>query len=106
LGGLAGGFVFGFGMLVTGGCGSGTVWRVAEGQVKLMVALVTFALSTSLTKTLIRSSENIRVFIGWKVFLPDVFGYRLAILFVYLVMVVWYFAVTWNEETEFFVIRI
>jgi uncharacterized protein len=78
LGGLVGGFIFGFGMLLTGGCGSGTVWRAAEGQVKLMVALVTFALSTYLTKTLIRSTESIRSFIGCKVFLRDLFGYPLG----------------------------
>jgi uncharacterized protein len=106
LGGLVGGFIFGFGMLLTGGCGSGTLWRVGEGQVKLMVALVTFALSTSLTKTMIRSAESIRSFIGWKVFLPDLFGYPLSMLFVCLVMAVWYFAATWNEETEFFVVQI
>ncbi len=47
LGALVGGFIFGFGMLITGGCGSGTAWRAAEGQVKLMVALVVFALSNS-----------------------------------------------------------
>jgi uncharacterized membrane protein YedE/YeeE len=106
LGGLVGGFIFGFGMLLTGGCGSGTVWRVAEGQVKLMLALVTFALSTSLTKTLIRSTESIRSVIGWKVFLPDLFGYPLAMFSVFLIMVLWYFTATWNEETEFFVIQV
>jgi uncharacterized protein len=105
LGGLVGGFIFGFGMPLTGGCGSGTVWRVAEGQVKLMVALATFALSTSLTKTLIRSTESIRSFIGWKVFLPNLFGYPLAMFCVFLVMAVWYFTITWNEETEYFVVQ-
>lgn len=105
LGGLVGGFIFGFGMLLTGGCGSGTVWRVGEGQIKLMAALATFALSTSLTKTLIRSSEGLRSFIGWKVFLPDLLGYPLAMFSIAVVMLVWYFAVVWNEETEYFVVQ-
>lgn len=105
LGGLIGGFIFGFGMLLTGGCGSGAIWRVAEGQVKLMVALGAFALSTSLTKTLIQSTESVRSLIGWKVFLPDVFGYPLTVLCIFMVMVTWYIAVTWNEETEHFVVQ-
>ncbi len=105
IGGLVGGFIFGFGMLLTGGCGSGTIWRVAEGQVKLMVALGTYALSTSLTKSLIRSTEGLRSIIGWKVFLPDLVGYPLAVLGIFLVMTLWYFAVSWNEETEYFVIQ-
>lgn len=104
LGGLIGGFVFGFGMLLTGGCGSGTVWRVAEGQVKLMTALITFALSTSLTKTMIRSSESLKELIGWKVFLPDLLGYPLAASFVFILMAAWYLVATWNEETEYFVV--
>lgn len=104
LGGLVGGFVFGFGMLLAGGCGSGTIWRAAEGQVKLMAALVTFAISTSLTKTLIRATESLRTLIGQKVFLPDLFGYPLTMFCVVMVMAVWYLTVTWNEETEYFVV--
>ena len=105
LGGLVGGFIFGFGMLLTGGCGSGTVWRVAEGQVKLMVALATFALSTSLVKTMIRSTPSFRSLLGWKVFLPNLFGYPMTVCIIFLVMAAWYFLVTWNEETEFFVVQ-
>jgi hypothetical protein len=104
LGGLAGGFVFGFGMLLAGGCGSGTLWRAAEGEVKLMLALATFAISTSLTKSLIRSTEGMRSIIGQKVFLPDLVGYPLTMFCVVMVMTVWYFAVTWNEQTGYFVI--
>ena len=34
-GGVVGGFIFGLGAMFAGGCGSGTLWRVGEGQVKL-----------------------------------------------------------------------
>jgi uncharacterized membrane protein YedE/YeeE len=105
LGGLAGGVIFGFGMLLTGGCGSGTIWRVAEGQVKLMLALATFALSNSLAKTIIRSTESIRALVGWKMFLPDLIGYPLSVLYICLVMVLWYLVATWNEEGDYFVIQ-
>jgi uncharacterized protein len=105
LGGLVGGFIFGFGMLLAGGCGSGTIWRAAEGQVKLMVALATFAISTSLTKTLIRSTEDLRAIVGQKVFLPDLVGYPLSMFCIFLIMAVWYLTITWNEETEYFVVE-
>ncbi len=106
LGGLVGGFIFGFGMLLAGGCGSGTIWRVAEGQVKLMATLFTFALSTSLTKYLIRSTEGLKSFIGWKVFLPNLLGYPMAMAFIFIAMGAWYYTVTWNEETEYFVVEL
>lgn len=106
LGGVVGGFIFGFGMLMTGGCGSGTIWRVAEGQVKLMVALVFFALSTSLAKTWIKASPGLKTFVGSKVFLPDYFGYPMTMFAVFMIMAAWYLAVVWNEESEYFVIQI
>ena len=106
LGGVVGGFVFGFGMLVTGGCGSGTLWRAAEGHVKLMIALGSYALSASLVKQLIRSSEGLQTVIGWKVFLPDLLGYPMAVAIVILVMLAWYLTVAWNEETERLVIKL
>jgi uncharacterized membrane protein YedE/YeeE len=105
LGGLVGGFIFGFGMLLAGGCGSGTIWRAAEGQVKLMAALVAFAISTSLTKSLIRSVETLRTLVGQKIFLPDLLGYPLTIFCVFIVMALWYFTVTWNEETEYLIVE-
>jgi uncharacterized membrane protein YedE/YeeE len=105
LGGLVGGIIFGFGMLLTGGCGSGAIWRVAEGQVKLLVALATFALSNSLAKTVIRSTESIQILIGWKMFLPDLFGYPLSVFYICLIMMLWYLAATWNEEGDYFVIQ-
>ena len=33
-GALLGGLIFGIGMVLAGGCGSGSIWRVGEGQVK------------------------------------------------------------------------
>ena len=47
LGSLLGGTVFGIGMSLSGGCASGTLWRVGEGHTKLWLALVAFTLSAS-----------------------------------------------------------
>jgi len=41
-GGLVGGVIFGIGMVVAGGCGSGSVWRAGEGHIKLMLAVIFF----------------------------------------------------------------
>jgi len=100
-GSLAGGFVFGTGMVIAGGCGSGTLWRAAEGQLKLWVALFTFAIVNSLATVLLKNT-------GWQqklgkaVFIPDVLGWGGSILLITLFAFVWYLAVTWNEETNRF----
>jgi uncharacterized protein len=106
LGALVGGFIFGFGMLMTGGCGSGTAWRAAEGQVKLMAALVIFALSNSLTKALLNTSPEMSRLVGVRLFLPDYLGgYLWSLLCVLLVMGIWYMLASWNEETDRFVVE-
>jgi len=103
LGGLVGGFVFGIGMLMTGGCGSGTAWRAAEGQIKLILALVVFALTNSLSKAVINTSSELQSLVGFRIYLPDLLGYGWAVAAVLFVLGVWYLLAAWNERTERFV---
>jgi len=48
---MLGGFIFGIGMVLAGGCASGTWYRVGEGMVGSMVALVGFVIGATLTDT-------------------------------------------------------
>jgi len=105
-GGLVGGVIFGVGMVVAGGCGSGSVWRAGEGHVKLMLAVICFALSTSLFKAWVKSSEVLTAFMGHRVFLPDFMTYKWSLIFVIVVMLVYYLVATWNEETDKFVVEL
>ena len=105
LGGLVGGFIFGFGMLMTGGCGSGTAWRACEGQIKLMVALVVFALTNSLTKAAIGLSPVATALVGYSVYLPDWIGYQGTLIAIFAILGGWYAVVSWNERTDAFVIE-
>lgn len=47
-GGIVGGFIFGLGAMLAGGCGSGTLWRVGEGQIKLWIVVPFFGIANSL----------------------------------------------------------
>ena len=47
-GGVVGGFIFGLGAMLAGGCGSGTLWRVGEGQIKLWIVVPFFGLANTL----------------------------------------------------------
>ena len=104
-GSLVGGIIFGFGMLLTGGCGSGSVWRAAEGHIKLMVAVLFFALSNSLFKALIKSSEGFQALIGHKFFIPDYISYTWTVIILLAVFVVYSLVATWNEETDKFTVE-
>ncbi|MBC8392120.1 MAG: YeeE/YedE family protein [Deltaproteobacteria bacterium] len=105
LGSLVGGFVFGFGMLLSGGCGSGSVWRAGEGQIKLILTVICFSLSTSLFKTLINASPGLKSLIGHRVFLPDYITYKWSLLLILFIFGAYYLAAVWNEETDKFVVE-
>jgi uncharacterized protein len=104
-GSLVGGIIFGFGMLLTGGCGSGSVWRAGEGHIKLMVVVFFFAVSNSLFKAVIDWSEGFQRLIGQGSFIPDLIGYKWTVIGLVLVFVVYALAATWNEETDKFTVE-
>jgi hypothetical protein len=99
IGGLVGGVIFGVGMLLAGGCGSGSVWRAGEGQVKLIIAVLCFALANSLFKKLVFTSQVAKAW-GTPYFLADGVGYFWAIVIMCAVMIVWWAIMAWNEETD------
>lgn len=100
-GGIVGGFIFGLGAMFAGGCGSGTLWRVGEGQVKLMMVVPFFSLSSSIMTKWFRSAEfEANGVLGKYVFMPDAMGYGPTLLLIVALMAVWYIVVTWNEESN------
>ncbi|KAB2892185.1 MAG: YeeE/YedE family protein [Desulfobulbaceae bacterium] len=100
-GGVVGGFIFGLGAMFAGGCGSGTLWRVGEGQVKLLMVVPFFGISTSIMTSWFRDNDfEADGVLGSYVYLPDAMGYGGTLLLIMAVMVIWYLVVTWNEETN------
>ena len=102
-GGLVGGFIFGVGMVVAGGCGSGTLWRVGEGQMKLWVVLLSFALTNALVRYYMDTTGLIQK-VGRAVFLPDWMTYKWTIIFIVAFLILWYLAADWNEAEDIVVI--
>ena len=56
-GGVLGGFLFGIGGMLAGGCGSGTLWRVGEGQIKLWLVVPFFGISNALMTNWFKGME-------------------------------------------------
>ena len=100
-GGVVGGFIFGLGAMFAGGCGSGTLWRVGEGQVKLMMVVPFFAITSSIMTAWFRDADfEADGVLGSYVYLPDVFGYGMTLVLIAAAMIIWYLVVTWNEDTN------
>lgn len=98
---IIGGFIFGLGMTVAGGCAVGTLWRMGEGQVKLWFAGIAFILMSPIsTKFIVPAVDNILPQSArFKNFLPDYIGYDGAFFLVLGILLLWYVFVKWNERT-------
>jgi uncharacterized membrane protein YedE/YeeE len=89
---VVGGILFGIGMVIAGGCASGTLMRVGEGFAMQMLALLFFVIGS------LWGARDM----GWwsehfiagapKVFLPDVFGWFWAIVLQLLIIACLYVA--------------
>jgi hypothetical protein len=115
LGSLLGGMVFGLGMVFAGGCGTGSLWRVGEGHLKLWVAVFFFAWVGSIAYALFAKSgltvsemnldmlEESRL--GIQTFFPvmlDGWGWTYLAFGAFLLL--WYLLVRYNESSEKFTV--
>ncbi|MCD4796446.1 MAG: YeeE/YedE family protein [Candidatus Cloacimonetes bacterium] len=98
---LIGGFIFGLGMTVAGGCAVGTLWRAGEGHLKLWMSIVGFVIMAPVSKGFIVPAvvkiipESLRS----KMFLPEYLGYTGAVVLLLVILLLWYMFVKWNEKT-------
>jgi uncharacterized membrane protein YedE/YeeE len=115
IGSALGGLIFGIGMIFAGGCASGSLWRVGEGHVKLMVAVFFFAwmgstASAVFTRLGLTSREmNLDLVeesaVGIQAYLPELLsGWGWAYGVGFGIMLVWYLLVRYNESTEKFTV--
>ena len=91
---LAGGFIFGSGMVLAGGCATGTLFRIGEGNVQYMMALLGAIISAPLFSKFLTD-------IGFKVSpgisLIDKVGMQGALWIGLAFLAVWFLIVQWNE---------
>lgn len=115
LGSLVGGAIFGVGMVYAGGCASGSMWRMAEGQLKLWVALFFFAWSGSTFNAIVKRWDLLTrdmtldlveaTKVGYQAYFPNLLdGWAWTYLVSAVILLVWYLLVRYNESTERFTV--
>jgi uncharacterized membrane protein YedE/YeeE len=119
IGSLIGGLVFGIGMIFAGGCASGSLWRVGEGHLKLVVAVFFFGWAGSITSGILgklglTNAEYDLDFLdgmaeisplGYQAFMPDLLGgWGWTLLISFALLLVWYLFVRYNESTNKFTV--
>jgi uncharacterized membrane protein YedE/YeeE len=76
---VIGGIIFGIGMVISGGCASGTLMRVGEGFTQQMISIVFFVIGSFLGAATFGFWELNFMVRAPRIFLPDVFGWFGAI---------------------------
>ncbi len=115
-GSLVGGLIFGIGMILAGGCATGSLWRVGEGHLKLVVAVFFFSWSASIFSGILKywdvltREDNLdlmveETMVGYQAWLPNMLGgwgwsHTLTIS----ILLVWFILVSYNEKTEKFTV--
>lgn len=96
-----GAFMFGIGMVIAGGCASGTLMRVGEGFTMLMLTLLFFVIG-SLWGAHDFEWWNVNfISKGKAIFLPDVFGWFGAIVIQLLIIAILYMlAYKWKTRKQ------
>ena len=85
-----GAFIFGIGMVIAGGCASGTLMRVGEGFVMNMIAFSFFIVGSLWGAHDFGWWKEVFISKGPSVFLPDVFGWLGAVVIQLLVLLALY----------------
>ena len=103
IGSLFRGAIFGVGMLIAGGCASSTLWRIGEGQTKMVVTLIAFALTNSLLARILKSFDLYDK-MGDGLFIPDSLTLYVTVPIFIFFFVFWAFVAIWNEKSDKLVI--
>lgn len=94
-----GAVLFGIGMVIAGGCASGTLMRVGEGFTMQMISLVFFVIGSLWGAHDMGWWRAVVIKDAPAVFLPDVFGWLGALLVQFLIIVLLYIAsVKWQQK--------
>jgi uncharacterized membrane protein YedE/YeeE len=114
IGSLAGGIIFGIGMIFAGGCASGSLWRMGEGHLKLWITMFFFAWAGSTASALLKKFglstvdvDNEAAYevtaLGFQAYLPEMIGsWGWSLLIGGGLLLLWYAFVRYNESTEKF----
>lgn len=93
-----GAILFGIGMVIAGGCASGTLMRIGEGFLLQIVVLIGFIIGTVLGAYNFEFWDKICINNSPVIYIPEYIGLPLAIIFQVILLTVLYFIADWYDK--------
>jgi hypothetical protein len=94
---IGGGFIFGIGMVLAGGCGVGILARSGEGYTRSWVAILTAMLTSGAWVHMYGQKVGQGWLYGKPVYLPQLWGWGGALAFIYGFLLLFYLFILWVE---------
>ncbi|MEG3639480.1 YeeE/YedE thiosulfate transporter family protein [Magnetococcus sp. PR-3] len=116
-GSFFGGILFGVGMILGQGCAASSLWRLGEGNLKMLVSLFFFAWSGSISFAWLRIQGWLELDVdldyldgvptvsdlGYQAFLPDLLdSWGLALTLTLGIIIIWFLLIEYNEKHKTF----
>ena len=96
-----GGFVFGIGAVIAGGCASGTIMRMGEGFIQQWIAIVFFVFGSVIGSALLIPIKSTFLYSGVSVYLPQLFGGWIpALIIQFGVLILLYIIADWYGKKK------
>lgn len=92
-----GAVIFGIGMVISGGCASGTLMRMGEGFLMQWISVVTFVIGSVLGALHYGWWKDFSFSVSPKIYLPEVFGWAGAFFGQLTLLALLYVLATWYE---------
>ena len=108
LGSLIGGILFGLGMILADSCALSSLWKLGEGQIKLLVVIIFFGLSNWILRYYLDKIYNVweKGYLGKGIYLPEYLTYWGSFLLITGVLLIWFLFIYWNKKSKKLVIKI
>ncbi|MDK2800498.1 MAG: uncharacterized protein PWP27_2045 [Clostridiales bacterium] len=93
-----GAIIFGIGMVISGGCASGTLMRIGEGFILQIVVLVGFIVGTLLGARQYEFWDKLFISKSPTVYIPQYIGLPIAMIGQIVILILLYFFVDWYDR--------
>lgn len=93
-----GAILFGIGMVIAGGCASGTLMRIGEGFTLQLIVLIGFIIGTLLGARHFEFWDKLLISKSPTIYIPQYLGFHMSIVIQVLVLIVLYYIADWYDK--------